>query len=304
MAISNFVPELWEAAVQEPFEKALVYAQSPVVNTDYEGEIKQQGDTVHVTTIGAPTINTYDKTVDLTEEDLDDDGDELVINQGDYFNFRVNDIDKVQAAGDFQSPALRAAGIGLRDKVDRFVGGLFYAGALAANKLGSLEVADSDPRYVGAGQISAYQVLVKLREKLDKQSVPLEGRYVVVPSEFISALLMDKRYTDLSASGSTEGLLQGQVGRATGFQVLVSNNVPVVAGAGADAGDFVIGAGVASAISFANQINQTEALRSQKRFADVVRGLNIYGAKVFRPEGIATATVSVVPGTGSAPTGD
>jgi len=293
MTIANFVPELWEAAVQVPFEKALVFGQPNVANTKYEGKIQQQGDTVHVTSVADPTIRTYDKTTDIVVEDLADSDTAMLINQGNYYAFRVNDVDKVQAAGDFQNPATQRAGVGLKDAVDKYIAGLYFGGALAANQYGRATVFDGDPSKIVTGtNISAYQLLVKLREKLDNQSVPTVGRYVVVPSQFISALLMDKRYTDLSASGSTDGLLNGQVGRGSGFDVLVSNNIQKVGGAGANKDDLVICAGVPDAVSFANQITETEAIRSEHRFGDLVRGLNIFGAKVFRPEGIATATVS------------
>ena len=290
--IANFIPELWEAAVQVPFEKALVYGQETVANRDYEGEIQQQGDTVNVTTIADPTIRTYDKNADIEIEDVSDGNVKMVIDQGDYYAFRVNDIDKVQAAGDFQSPALARAAFGLRDKVDKYIAGLAYAGADAANKVGRIAVVDAEPEYAGTGQTSAYAVLVKLREKLDDQSVPIEGRFVVVNPAFISALSYDPRFTNASASGTSETLRNGFVKQVQGFDVLVSNNVPAVGGAGADKDDKVIVAGVPAAWSFANQLAETEAIRQEKRFANLVRGLNIYGAKVFEPKGLATATVT------------
>ena len=132
MAITNFIPELWSAAVLKPFQKVLVWGQPGVVNRDYEGEITQQGDTVHVTSIADPTIRPYDKNTDLTEEDVADDSDDLLIDQGDYFDFRVNDIDKVQAAGNFESAALQQAGYGMAKKVDTFLGGRMAAGVAAA----------------------------------------------------------------------------------------------------------------------------------------------------------------------------
>lgn len=301
MAITNFVPELWIAGVQVPYEKALVFGQPQVANRDYEGQIRQQGDTVHVTTIDDPTIRTYDKTTDIEVEDLNDGRISMVVDQGKYFAFGVNDVDKVQAAGNFESPAIARAGIGLRDASDKFIANLFTApatgtgagGPIAANRLGAVTVFDGKPENVGPGQLSAYQVLVKLREKLDAQSVPLEGRYVVVSPSFVSALLMDSRYTDLSASGTNVPLLNGQVGRSTGFEVLVSNNLPTSGGA------TTICAGVPGALSYADQILETEALRDPKRFRDIVRGLNVYGGKIFRREGVATAQVTISTTSGS-----
>ncbi|MDQ8040662.1 hypothetical protein RDI86_02245 [Cellulosimicrobium sp. XJ-DQ-B-000] len=298
MAITNFVPELWSAAVQVPYEKALVFGQAQVANRDYEGQIRQQGDTIHVTTIDDPTVRDYDKNTDITVEDLNDGRISLVVDQGKYFAFRVNDVDKVQAAGNFESPAIARAGIGLRDAADKFIAAKFTenvstGGPIAANRLGAVTVFDGKPESAGPGQLTAYQVLVKLREKLDAQSVPLEGRYVVVSPAFVSALLMDSRYTDLSASGSSDALLNGQVGRSTGFQVLVSGNLPTSGSA------TTICAGVPGALTYADQILETEALRDPNRFADIVRGLNVFGATIFRREGVATAQVTIATSSGS-----
>lgn len=298
MAISNFIPELWSAAIQLPFEKALVFGQPSVVNRNYEGEIKQQGDTVNVTTLSDPTIRAYDKTTDITVEDLSDGTLQLLIDQGDYFAFRVNDVDKVQAAGDFEGPATQRAGYGLKDKVDKYIASLANlaagsGGPIAGNRLGNVSVVNgTGTGKPGTGQTTAWNVLVDLNEKLNKQSVPTDGRYVIVSPEFYSALLNDPRFTRVDASGTSEGLRNGIVGRALGFDVLMSNNTVTAASRN------LIVAGIPGALTFASQIVETEALRSETRFADIVRGLHVYGAKILRPEGIATANAEFVAGTG------
>lgn len=286
MAITKFVPELWSAAVQVPFERSLVYAQGTVVNRKYEGQIQQQGDTVNVTTIGDPTVRTYDKATDLITEDVDDDQVSLLIDQGQYFSFRVNDVDKVQAAGDFQSPATNRAGHKMKDGLDTYVASL-YTGVAAANNLTPDNAGTVTPVSVDTGQV-AWQTLVDLSVLLDEADCPEEGRYVVVPPAFHGKLLNSDLFERVDASGSSEGLRNGTVGRAAGFDVLKSNNAPSPA-----SGQRVIQAGVPDALSVAEQITETEALRSQARFADVIRGLHVYGAKLFRPEGIAVATVTV-----------
>lgn len=286
MAIENFIPELWSAAVQVPFERSLVYAQGSVANRKYEGEISQMGDTVHVTSITDPTIRTYDKTTDLTTEDLDDASTSLEIDQGNYFSFRVNDVDKVQAAGDFQGPATSRAGHRLKDGLDTYVAGL-YTDADSANQLGEVEVPKGDPD-------AAYDVLVELSVALTKADCPTDGRYVVVPPEFHGVLQRDDRFVRVDASGTDQGLRNGIVGRAVGFDILLSNNAP-----SPEDGQRVVQAGIPDAISVAEQITQTEALRSPNRFADIVRGLHVFGAQVFEPAGVATAIVEVVDGLGS-----
>ena len=286
MAIANFVPEFWSAAVMQPFQENLIYAQPSVANTDYQGTLSQMGDTVHVGTIGRPTVRAYDKTTDLITEDVDVTTSDLVVDQGAYFNFRVNDVDALQAAGPLRDPAMAEAAIGLRDSVDTYAGSTLAAGVLTANKLGNTDVVDGSDK-PGAGQVSAWTVLLKLRQKLNDKSVPTEGRYVIIDSDFEAALLHDDRFARVDASGTSEGLRNGIVGRVLGFDVLVSNNIPKTSGRS------VIIAGVPAAYSMVTQINKVEATREEKRFADIVKGLMIYGSKVFRPEGRASANVTV-----------
>lgn len=293
MAIANFVPEFWSAAVMQPFQENLIFAQPTVANTDFQGTLAQMGDTVHVGTIGRPTVRTYDKTTDLITEDVDVTTSDLVVDQGAYFNFRVNDVDALQAAGPLRDPAMAEAAIGLRDAVDTYAGSTIAAGVKAGNKLGATAVVDGTDK-PGTGQVSAWTVLLKLRQKLNDNSVPTEGRYVVIDSDFEAALLHDERFVRVDASGTSEGLRNGIVGRVLGFDVLVSNNVPKASGKS------VIIAGVPAAYSMVTQINKVEAAREEKRFADIVKGLMIYGSKVFRPEGLASATITVAaPVTGT-----
>lgn len=288
MSVSSFVPELWDAAIKEPYQKALVFGQPTVASNAWMGQISNVGDTVHISALGAPTIREYKRGEALVTEDVNVSTTTLTIDQARYFSFNVNDVDKVQAAGDYQGPATNAAGIALRDAADKYLAGILSAGALTANKVGKVSVV-ADPDRVTTGD-TAFSVLIELGKRLNLQSVPTEQRYVVVGANTHAALLADKRFSRVDASGSEDGLRNGIVGRAVGFDVLVSNNIPTKAGA-----ETII-AGVPDAFAFADQILETEALRSQADFGDIVRGLNVYGSAVTRPEGIATAEVTVASG--------
>ena len=296
MSVANFIPELWNAAIKEPYEKNLIYGQSTIASNAWMGQITGVGDTVHISAITAPSVKDYTKGTPIVVDELATTQSTLTIDQGKYFAFRVHDVDKAQAAGDFQGPATKSAGIALRDGADIYLAGVLKDGALAANKLGTLQVIDDDPSKVSGDQYTAFKVLVQLREKLDAQSVPTTGRYVVVGPKTYSGLLMDPRFTKVDESGTAEGLRNGIVGRAVGFDVLVSNNVPSTSGR-----ELAI-AGVPDAFAFASQLVETEALRDPDHFGDIVRGLNVYGAAVTRPEGIATADINIV--SPSAATGD
>ena len=288
MSVANFIPEIWNAAIKSPYEKNLVYGQPTIASSAWMGEITGIGDTVHISAITAPTIKAYAKGTPIEVEEAATTSTTLSIDQGNYFAFRVHDVDKVQAAGDFQGPATEAAAIGLRDNADKYLAGILKDGALAANKLGTLQVVNDDPAKAGGSQTTAFKTLVLLSEKLNAQSVPTAGRYVVVGPKTYSALLMDPRFTRVDASGTADGLRNAIVGRAVGFDVLVSNNAPSTAGR-----ELAI-AGVPDAFAFASQLVETEALRDQDHFGDIVRGLNVYGAAVARPEGIATADINIV----------
>lgn len=281
MSINNFKPQIWSARLLVAWRKSLVYGSPMVVNKDYEGEIAESGDVVKITSISDPTISDYvPNSTTITPEELTDAQRNLVIDQMKYFAFKVDDVDKRQAKGNVMPEAMSRAAYKLADTADQYIAGL-YTGVAAANNLGTISV-------VAATPTDAYDdVLVPLKVALDEADVPTVGRYCVVPPWFTGRLLRDDRFIRADASGTTEGLRNGLVGRAAGFDIMQSNNTPNPTG-----DDNVVQAGVKEAISFAEQINKTEAYRPESSFSDAVKGLALYGAKLIRPDGIAIATAS------------
>src|SRR5699024_724289 len=76
----------------------------------------------------------------------------------------------------------------------------------------------------GDSQTTGYGALVELGNKLNKADAPFEGRYAIIDPDFLSALQHDPRFSRVDASGSSETLRNGMVGRAAGFDILLSNN--------------------------------------------------------------------------------
>jgi N4-gp56 family major capsid protein len=290
MAITRFRPEIWSAQLLVSLRKALVYAGPGIINRDYEGEIRNAGDTVRITSISDPTIGTYSaNTTTVTPEELSDAQRTLVVDQAKYFSFYVDDIDARQAMGNVIPEAMSRAAYKLADVVDQYVAS-FYTGAQAANVIGSTGAPVKVALSSDTNSLSAYNnVLVPLRTALSRANVPTVGRYVVVSPEFHARLLLDGRFIKVNESGTSEGLRNGMVGRAAGFDILESNNVPNPTG-----NVHVVQAGVSSALSFAEQINKTEAYRPEAKFADAVKGLALYGAKLVRPDSIAVAYVDPI----------
>ncbi len=273
----TFIPEVWSGVVLSSLKKSLVYAGPGVVNRNYEGEIRNAGDTVRIRSISRPTISSYSKNATLTYETLTDAQRALIVDQSKSFSFSVDDIDRVQGPGGELEEALIESAYGLADVADQFVAAK-YTEAQSANQLGTVAVT------TGA---LAYTQLRLLKVALDEANVPNEGRYVVVPPWYHGLLLDEDRFVRVDASGTSEALRNGMVGRALGFDVLMSNNAPLVTG-----DDYAVMAGVPGAISYADQITEVEQLRLQTTFGTGVRGLHVYGAKVVRPDAIATLVAS------------
>ncbi|TXS34963.1 phage major capsid protein [Streptomyces sp. OR43] len=281
MSIANFKPELWSALTLDALRNSLVYAQPQLVNRNYEGEISSQGQSVHITTIGDPTIGDYAPGDTISYEDIETAGTDLVIDQGKYFAFKIDDVDKAQALTNPMTQMAQNAAYGLRDKADAYVANL-YTGVAAANTVGT----SGSPISLALATDAYDKVLVPLRAKLDRANVPTEGRYFVGSPEFEGALLRDDRFVRVDASGGEQGLRNGMTGRAAGFDILKSNNTPNPTGTVQ-----VMQVGYPGAITYADQILETEALRLQSTIADAIRGLHVYGAKLLRPTGIAVAFV-------------
>lgn len=286
MAITRFRPEIWSALLLVALRKTLVYAGPNIVNRDYEGEIANAGDIVRITSISRPTIATYtpNSTV-ISPEELTDAQRNLVIDQAKYFAFKVDDVDAAQAKGNVMPQGMSEAAYALADVVDQYVAGL-YTQAQSANVVSAVTIDLTSPTSWDAEAAKAYNdILVPLAVKLDEANVPRDGRYCVVPPWLNGVLIRDPRFVKVNESGTTEGLRNGQVARAAGFDILMSNNTPTPT-----ALNSIVTAGRNSAISFAEQINKTEAYRPESSFSDAVKGLALYGAKVIRPDSLAYAT--------------
>lgn len=280
MAIS-FRPEIWAAAILVSLRQRYVFAQAGIINRNYEGEIARAGDTVHINSIVRPTIRDYTEHGTITWEQLSDEDRALVIDQADYFAFKVDDIERRQSLPGFVEAATEEASIGMVEETDEYVSTTMVDGVDGtANDIGAYVVDISDN--------TAWGLFLALRSKLNLANVPREGRWAVIPDAVAAAVLNDPRFVDASQSGSTDALRAGLLGRIAGFEVFESNTVPEPT-----ANTYHVLAGHSMATTFAEQINEVETLRLENQFGDGVRGLHLYGAKVIRPEALALASVTV-----------
>lgn len=268
MAITNFIPEVWSASILEALRAKLVFPS--LCNRDYEGDIREAGDTVHITGYDDVTVKKYTRGTNITVDAVTDaNKGTLTIDQSDYFAFKVNDLDKVQAKADLTGNFTNSTAYNMALNVEKYISGLMDKAATAPAKTISVTT-PSD----------AYLAVVEARKQLDKQNVPTEGRWIVVSPDFYALLLQDSRFIEGTEAGHNT-LLNGVVGSVSGFTVVESNNVPTVSGKPSKQS---IIAGTNAATTFAQQVNKVEAMRMQDDFADMVRGLDLYGGLVVRPE--------------------
>lgn len=266
---NNFIPTLWSAEVLTSLKDQLVWGQEGIINRNYEGEVKGYGSTVKINGLDGITVGKYTKNSDINApEVLSDNTRELVVDQANYFNFLIDDVDKAQQNPKLMSSAMVEASFALKQEADKYI-----AAEIAKATTKKLTRDITTPA-------EAYDVLVDLSVMLDEANVPEQGRFVVIPPFFEGMIKKDERFVGVGDATDASIKLNGLVGRVAGFNLIKANTVYV------DSEKYHIVAGHSMATTYADQINEVEAYRPEKRFADAVKGLYTYGLKVVRPEAL------------------
>ena len=280
MAVKNFIPEIWSSRLLKHLDMNLVFKS--LVNTDYEGEIKNYGDTVRVNQIGNIKVENWAKTQNVVPQDLDSTQAILTIDQARYFAFQVYDVDAAQANVNLMDAAMERAAFSLAKDIDTYIAQKYIDAGI---EMGDYEVVTGEAGTGQITQITAYDLITEVAAKLDENNVPDSGRWLVVPPWFHAMLLRSIEYKLAVEDYKTTGVIP----QVAGMKILKSNNIQT----DEDSGEvyYYLMGGTNMAISFAMQVQTTEAMRSASNFADVVRGLVLYGAKVFYPESLVSVRV-------------
>ncbi len=336
----NFSPVIYSKQVQLAFRKSSIVED--ITNSDYFGEIANMGDSVKIIKEPEVSVQAYNRGTQITAQDLDDEDFTLVVDQANYYAFKMDDIEEAHSHVNFLSMASDRAAYRLRDQYDQDVFG-YLCGFSQSVKHGAADTArTSSPgtnavstagddelltsmklkkgdfanittssagehsipiasRLPGATSVpdataSPLQVIARMSRLLDTQFVDSANRWLVVDPVFAEILKdEDSRLFDSDFGGS--GLQNGLVlNNLHGFKVYISNNLPSVGTGSSTTGTAnqntnfgVIVAGHSSAVATAQQITKTESYRDPDSFADIVRGMHLYGRKILRPEAIVTA---------------
>lgn len=258
----------------------------------YEGKIKDQGDTVIIRNTPTLTINNYIKGQKLNYERPETTALELLIDKGKYFGFTCDDIDAYQSdiklMNTFSADAAEQMKLAIdSDVLDTIsVSSDLHAsnkGATAGHVSGSYNLGSAS----GAVQVTKANVLeyiVDCGSVLDEENVPEAGRWMVIPS-WMANMIKKSDLKDASMTGEGSAVLRnGRIGILDRFTLYLSNNLYTSTISSATAYYCLFGTN--AAITFASQMTKMETLRAESTFGDLVRGLNVYGFKIVKPEAL------------------
>ena len=288
----NFIPEIWSGKLIENFYDATVLAA--ISNTDYEGEIRNMGDTVNIRTTPEITIQTYVKGQTLSVENPDKAKLQLIIDKGEYFACVEDDVDQVQTDMNLMDMWSKDASERMKIKIDQRVLTDLLPDVSANNK-GTTAGAISGNIDLGvAGTPEALTTsnvigkIVDMGTVLDEANCPEGDRFLVIPAK-MAGLIKQSDLKDASITGDgSSPLRNGRLGMIDRFTVYVSHNLKKTSG-----GEFSVIGGHKMGFTFASQMTNMETIRSETTFGNIIRGLQVYGYKVVKPEALATMIVTV-----------
>lgn len=309
----TFIPTIWSAKMNAKFYTASTFAD--ICNRDWEGDIKNLGDKVIINNIPTITISDYVVGGNLNYQTPRPDTVELQIDRAKAYAFNVADVLEYQSKPNLMDTFANDAGEQMRIVIDSTCiyrtfnqGAAANQGTTAGVRSQSFNLGTTGaPITLNSTAGDANNVLTKILQMasvLDEQNVPESGRWLVIDPA-TRTLLMNTNLAQAQFMGDDKSMVRnGLIGTIDRFKVYVSNNLPFAAanatvwtsGDGSEANVAAttnaarrraIIAGHTSAIAFASQITKSETLRNPTDFGDLVRGMQVFGHRVVRPEALA-----------------
>lgn len=257
MAVTNFMQTIWSKHIQDDLEIKCKLVDNCL--REYEGDC-QFAKSVKILGVGEPSIGTYTGGA-ITIEDMKDAGQELTIDQANYFAFYVDDVDKAQSVPGLAEEYRRKAVHGLAVKRDSYVAGLIKGVTTAGNVTTAAALTQEGIK------AAVDAAIVALRER----NFDEDGVIEITPAVYG----LFKNCLITLSTDNPDYIRKGKVGVYDGFDVIMSNNMAK------DSDHAYCAVRGRKAIAFAGQINEVEALRAPDRFKDIIRGLDTFGAKVI-----------------------
>lgn len=266
MAVVHFIQTIWSKKIQDKLELECKLVAN--CHREYEGDCKYAR-SVKILGVGEPTVGNYTG-ADIEIEAMTDESQILDIDQAKYFAFYVDDVDKAQSVPGlpekFQEKSVHALAVGR----DTFVANLIKGATNSTTATALTAEAVKDAIDDG---------IVALRERNFNEDGVIEispAVYNVFKNNLITL-----------STNNPEYIKKGIVGMYDGFEVVMTNNLVK------DTTNVYCDIRGKKAIAFAGQIEKVEACRAEKRFADIIKGLDVYGGKVIDNDRIQVIKVPV-----------
>ena len=276
MAITNFIPTIWSENLITALDKQYVGVAN--CNRDYEGDIKGKGSVVKICGVGSIAIGDYTKNTDLSSpQTLEDTVKTLITDQAKCFNFQIDDIDRAQSSPKLMDAAMSNAASALAKQADKYVYSLVdYAGtSIYADGVSENDILDN---------------IIKARQKLYENDVSDAHEVSIEVSPAIASLILKAKIA--TATDNTDALGSGCLGAIGGCKVYVTNNIQLIEEEDMTYHQCLVR--TKRAIAFAEQISEIDAYRPEKRFADAVKGLHLYGASVVYPNELVAMNLGIL----------
>jgi len=287
----TFIPEIWSGKLIENFYDATVLAA--ISNTDYEGEIRNMGDTVNIRQTPEITIKTYVKGQTLSVENPEKAKLQLVIDKGEYFACVEDDVDKVQSDINLMDTWSKDASERMKIKIDQRVLtdilpdiSALNKGASAGRITGNINLGTTGSP-VAVSKTNVLDYIVDIGTVLDEANCPEGDRFLVIPAK-MAGMIKKSDLKDASLTGDSVSVIRnGRLGMIDRFTLYMSHNLSV------SSGKFSIIAGHKMGFTFASQMTNMETIRSETTFGNIIRGLQVYGYKVVKPEALSQGIVTL-----------
>ena len=274
MAITNFIPTIWSENLYSALDQKYIAVAN--CSREFEGEIKNRGSVVNICGVGKITVTDYIKDNDMGDpQSLNDTVKELSIDQAKCFNFQIDDIDRAQCTPRLMEAAMRVAASGLANAADKYVFELVHN---AKHKI------DTDV----ATPENILDYIIQARQKLYENNVSDSEGVVLEVSPKVASIILKAKL--LLSTDNASALENGCIGSINGCKVFVSSNICTERGDGTNIHKCMMR--TKRAIAFAEQISEINAYRPEKRFADAVKGLHLYGAAVIYPDELVSLNVA------------
>jgi len=276
----NWLPVIYSQKVQKFFRTASVVED--ITNTDYAGEIENYGDTVNIIKEPTISVSSYTRGGQINIQNLADDQLQMVVDQANAFAFKVDDIEERQAHVNWEALATSSGAYALKDKYDENVIAAMISGA------GTTVGSDGSGTDTGfdTSETDPLNIMANCAKRLNGNDVPMDNRWFLGSPEWYEQLAQSSaKLLDASVTGDASSPIRnGRVmdGLVQGFKLYMTNNFA----ASSTSDYYKILWGHMSSTATANAIAKTEVVRDPDSFADIVRGLHVFGRKVLRSEAL------------------